>query len=301
MAFDGATPSDRWKTDFPVLKLVGYIPLAFPPIQESFMSEESKPSAEINGGLWSSRAMEWAEFQEHQCRPVYEAVLEKLQVRSGVEYLDVGCGAGLAALLASERGARVSGFDASAAMLHIARIRLPQSRIEEGDLETLPFADDSFDAVSGFNSFQYATNPGKALAEARRVARKGGLVAIVTWGPPEGMPAASLVAALRPLMPSPPPGTPGPFALSDEAALRGFAEGAGLQPLELFDVECPFTYATLQDGIHGLGSSGVAERARKNSSEEAVDQTHAKALSAFRQPDGSYRVAAIFRCLVARA
>jgi SAM-dependent methyltransferase len=266
-----------------------------------FMSNEPIPSAEINGVLWGSRATDWAEFQEHLFRPVYEGVLEKLQVRSGVDYLDVGCGAGLAALLASERGARVSAFDASAAMLQIAKTRLPQSRIEEGDLETLPFADDSFDAVSGFNSFQYATNPGKALAEARRVARKGGLVAIVTWGPPEGMPAASLVAALRPLMPAPPPGAPGPFALSDEAALRGFAEGAGLEPLEVFDVECPFTYATLQDGIRALGSAGVAERARKNSSEQAVDEAHAKALSTFQQPDGSYRVAAIFRCLVARA
>jgi SAM-dependent methyltransferase len=277
------------------------IPRCIPRNQEFFMSDGPRPSAEINGVLWGSRSTEWAEFQEHLFRPVYEAVLEKLQVRSGVAYLDVGCGAGLAALMASERGARVSGFDASAVMLQIAKSRLPQSRIEEGDLETLPFADDSFDAVSGFNSFQYATNPGKALAEARRVVRKGGLVAIVTWGPPEGMPAASLVAALRPLMPSPPPGAPGPFALSDEAALRGFAEGSGLQPLEVFDVECPFIYTTLQDGIRALGASGVSERARKNSSEQAVDQAHANALSGFRQPDGSYRVVAVFRCLVARA
>jgi hypothetical protein len=59
--------------------------------------------------------------------------------------------------------------------------------------------------VTGFNAFQYAGNP----AEARRLTRPGGTVAIMTWGNPDGMEAALLVAAIRPLMPPPPPGAPG--------------------------------------------------------------------------------------------
>jgi len=265
------------------------------------MPGEAKPTAEVNGVLWGTRSADWASLQEGQCRPVYEAVLERLNVGPATVLLDAGCGAGMAAQIAASRGARVTGLDASEALLAIARQRVPEGTFGCSDLETLEFVDASFDVVTGFNSFQYAGNPGKALAEARRVTKPGGSVAIMTWGPPEGMPAAALVAALRPLLPAPPPGAPGPFALSNEEALRGFADSAGLKPESVFDVQSPFHYASLEDGVRGLGSSGVAARARNASSDEAVDRAHTEALGAFRQPDGSYHIPAVFRCLIARA
>ncbi|MDP2793322.1 MAG: hypothetical protein Q8O25_04440 [Sulfurisoma sp.] len=131
--------------------------------------------------------------------------------------------------------------------------------------------------------------------------RPGAHVLIMTWGTPEGMEAASLLAALRPLLPSPPPGTPGPFALSGEGAIRVFAEGAGLKPIEVFDVDSPWRYPDLQTALRGLRSSGVAVRAIENSTEEEVNDAHARALVPFRQTDGSYRVGATFRCLLAAA
>ncbi len=48
---------------------------------------------------------------------------------------------------------------------------------------------------------------------------------------PEGMDDASLVAVLKPLLPPPPSGAPGPFALSDESTQRDFASSAGFPPL----------------------------------------------------------------------
>jgi SAM-dependent methyltransferase len=195
----------------------------------------------------------------------------------------------------------VTGLDASENLLAIARNRTPDGEFYAGELESLPFPDGSFDVVTGFNSFQYAASPGAALAEAKRVARPGSHVVVVTWGDPVGMEAASIVAALRPLLPAPPPGTPGPFALSDETALRGFASVAGLEPLELMDVDSPWHYADLATALRGLGSSGVAARARDHSNADAVDEAHAKALDPFHQGDGSYRVGARFRCLVTRA
>jgi SAM-dependent methyltransferase len=222
-------------------------------------------------------------------------------MKAGMSYLDVGCGAGLAAQLAAERGAQVSGLDASENLLEIARTRVADGDFQVGELESLPFQDGAFDLVTGFNSFQYAANPGAALAEAKRVAKPGALVVVMTWGDPVGMEAASIVAALRALLPTPPPGAPGPFALSDETALRGFATAAGLEPLEVVDVDSPWIYADLATALRGLGSTGVAARARENSSAEAVDGANAKALEPFRQSDGSYRVGARFRCLVTRA
>ena len=258
-------------------------------------------TAAANGKLWGAAADDWAEIQEGTCLPVYESVFERVNLQPGAAYLDAGCGAGLAAQIAAGRGALVSGLDAAEALLAIARARVPQGDFRAGELESLPFEDDSFDLVTGFNSFQYAGSPGSALSEARRVAKRGGTVVVMTWGTPEGMEAASLVAALRPLMPAPPVGAPGPFALSEEGALRGFAEAAGLVPVELFDVDSPWVYADLATALRGLRSSGVAARAAANASVDAVDAAHAKALGPFQQADGSFRVGATFRCLVSRA
>lgn len=263
---------------------------------------ELKPgTAILNGRLWGSAAADWAAIQERTCAPVYLAAFDRMGLQAGASYLDAGCGAGLAAQMAAEHGALVSGLDAAENLLAIARVRVPSGDFRAGELEKLPFGNDSFDLVTGFNSFQYAANPVAALAEARRVARPGAAVVIVTWGRPEGMEAASLVTALRPLLPAPPPGAPGPFALSDESALRGFAASAGLEPVELFDVDSPWEYADLKTALRGLGSSGVAARARENSSAEAVDEAHARALAPFRHANSSYRIMATFRCLITRA
>lgn len=266
------------------------------------MSAEQKPrTSETNARLWGSRAQDWAEVQEGMCRSVYLAVFDNVGLKAEDSYLDAGCGSGMAAQIASERGARVSGIDAAPELLALARKRVPAGDFKAGDLESLPFGNDSFSCVTGFNSFQYAGNPGVALREAKRVAKPGAKVVIMTWGRPEGMEAASLVAALRPLLPPPPPGAPGPFALSDETALRAFASDAGLEPIEVLDVDCPWRYPDLATALRGLKSSGVAVRAIDNSSEAAVDEAHSRVLAPFRQRDGSYQIGATFRCLIARA
>jgi SAM-dependent methyltransferase len=255
----------------------------------------------VNGRLWGARARDWADIQEGMARPAYEAMLERASVGADTSYLDVGCGSGMAAQLAAARGARVSGIDAAEALLTIARSRVPGGDFHHSDIEELPFPDQMFDVVTGFNSFQYAAHPVAALAEAQRVTKPGGAVVIMTWGNPEGMEAASLIAALRPFMPPPPPGAPGPFALSDENALRKFAADAKLTPVAVFDVDCPFVYPDEATAVRGLNASGVAVRAMENTSERAVSEAQRKAIAPFRRDDGSYRINASFRCLLARA
>lgn len=260
---------------------------------------KSQTSA-VNDRLWGARAKDWADLQEGCFRPVYEAVLKRCTVSAGTDYLDVGCGAGMAAQIAAAWGAKVTGLDASTELLSIARFRVPSGDFRAGDMEALPYPGGTFDVVTGFNSFQYAGNPIVALGEARRLAKPDGRIVIMTWGDPSTMEAASLIKALGPLMPAPPPGAPGPFALSDAAALRKFATDAELTPIETFDVDSPFIYPDEATGIRALNSSGVAARAMENTSEAAVTDAHRKALAPFRQQDGSYRVSANARCLLAR-
>lgn len=263
---------------------------------------DRKPStAVVHGALWGDRARDWAEIQEIQNRPAFIAAFDRMGLLPGATYLDVGCGSGLAVQLAAERGASVAGLDAAPNLIAIARERTPSGEFHIGDMESLPFADHIFDRITGFNAFQFAGNPRDALREARRVAKPGAHVLIMTPGTPEGRQVAALLTALQPLLPPPPPEAPGPFALSNETALRTFATGAGLVPTDIFDVECCWTYPSLAVAQRGLRSSGLAARAAAHASEAAVYAAQANALQPFQQTDGSYAVPVTYRCLLARA
>jgi SAM-dependent methyltransferase len=258
-------------------------------------------SAEIQGELWGSRPNDWAEIMEPPGRPYFEAVFEATAVGRGTRLLDAGCGAGMAARMAADRGARVTGLDAAEPLLVIARRRVPDGEFRAGELERLPFAEHSFDVVTGFNSFQYAADPVKALVEARRVARPGGSVAVVTWGRREECEAAAYIAALGSLLPPPPPGAPGPFSLSAPGALEGLVERAGLAPKNAADVEAPWEFPDLAVALRGMLSAGPAIRAIRVAGEEAVGAKVAEAIAPYRTSSGGYRLENSFRYLIAEA
>jgi len=258
-------------------------------------------TSETNGRHWGARAKDWANYQEIVHKPVYEAVLDATNVGIGTRLLDVGCGSGMMLKLGVEREAIATGLDASPELLAIAKSRSPASNFHVGDLEELPFDSGQFDVVTGINAFQYAGNPVGALSEARRVVSAGGTVVVVTWGEPDGMEAAKIVAAIKPLLPPPPPGAPGPFALSNESALANFAQQAGLDPIEIFDVDCPFKYDDVEMAVRGNSAAGVAVKAMEIAGERAVQDAYRSAFAEFQQPDGSVCANASFRCLLAKS
>jgi ubiquinone/menaquinone biosynthesis C-methylase UbiE len=90
------------------------------------------------------------------------------------EVLDVGMGTGRLCAELDRRGWQVSGVDLSPAMVAAARRRLPEltDRLVEGPIERLPFADESFDAVTATGVLEYATHDlAAAVAELARVLR----------------------------------------------------------------------------------------------------------------------------------
>lgn len=232
--------------------------------------------------------------------PLYEAVLARARVGIGVQLLDAGCGSGTFCRLAAARGAVVAGLDAAEALVAIARVRVPDSDLRVGEIEDLPWADASFDLITGFDAFQYAASPVNALREARRVARPGAPVIVATWGEPLHCEAAAYLGALGALLPAPPPGAPGPFALSEPGALERLAREAGLTPLENTVVECTWRYADLETALRGLLAAGPAVRAMRHSGEEPVRQAVTMAIAPFRTLRSGYQIENRFRFLVAR-
>lgn len=258
-------------------------------------------SAAVQGRLWGARPSDWADVQEPTCHALHEAGLDALGVGAGTALLDVGCGSGYAARLAADRGARVTGIDATAPFIEIARERVPEGEFHVGGMEELPFPGACFDAVAGFNAFQYAADPVRALSEARRVARPGAPVLIATWGRPEDCEASAYLAALGSLLPPPPPGAGGPFALSAPGALEALVRAAGLLSQAASEVDVVWTYPDEATVLRGLLAAGPATKAIEHAGEEAVVAAVRPAFAPFRAGDGSYRLENRFRYLVATA
>jgi len=260
-------------------------------------------SANIQGEWWGKRARDWSTTQERTAMPLYETAVTHLGIEEGRRVLDVGCGAGLFCQLVSQRGAAIEGIDASEPLVEIARRRVPAGRFFVDDMETLPFDDATLDCVTGFNSFSYADRPARALAEAARVVRRGGVVFLATWGDPADCEASAYMEAVKKFLPpsSSVAGAPGPLALSDGEALRSFVRDAGLAPREVVDVDAPFVYVDLDAALRGALSAGPAAQAIDRAGEDSVREAVAESLAPFRLSSGGYRLENTFRCLIADA
>jgi SAM-dependent methyltransferase len=129
-----------------------------------------------------------AKVEDAPFNALYErpAMLNLLPPLDGLRVLDAGCGSGIYAELLTDRGARVTGIDGSAAMLEHARRRLAGRGVElrVADLRNpLPFADASFDGIVSALVVHYLRDWSVMLAEFRRVLRPGGWLAFSTHHP----------------------------------------------------------------------------------------------------------------------
>lgn len=264
------------------------------------MSEATNKVA-LQGELWGLRPHDWARLQENAFEQLYAEAFTAAGVGPGTRLLDICCGAGLALQRATERGAIVAGLDAAPNLLTIARERVPDAELRVGDLESLPWPDHTFDAVSGFNAFQYAGDRVQGLREARRVVAPGGLVIAGVWGAPEDCDARGYFAAMGRLAPPPPPGTPGPWALSEEGALEKLMESAGLEPQTRGLATGAFIFRNDQEAVDGFFSAGVTQRVIRHCGEMAMRAAILEAVAPYCQSDGGYRLINQFRFVIARA
>lgn len=242
----------------------------------------------IQGKLWSVAPPHWTRHFEPYFMPIYRQVFEQINLKKNQTLLDAGCGSGLFSSLAIKRGAQVTGVDAAPGLLEIARLRNPGNDFFEGDLEALPFDDNSFDVVTGFNSFQYAGSFENALREARRVLKPGGKLVTAIWDKPENSDGTEILKAIGKLLPPPLPGTPGPFALSEDGKVESVLENVGLGSVRKIKVPCAFLYQSLGDATKSYLGTGPAAAAMNHNEKAVVEAAIANAFAPFELPEGLY-------------
>jgi SAM-dependent methyltransferase len=251
------------------------------------------------GPLWGARPADWA-LSEDQQFPTYEAALARTGLERGWRVLDVGCGVGAFLELVADRGGEPHGIDASDALIAFARARVPRGDLRVGEMEDLPWDDDTFDLVTGFNSFFFANDMIAALREAGRVAKPRAPVVIQVWGAHERCDLEAMKQVARPFLPARPADAPPDPDLSHPGALRALAAQAGLEPGDEFDAVWAFEYP--DEKTLGRALVAVAGLATLVGPEREHELTTAiiEGLAPYRRADGSYRLSNEYHYLVAR-
>lgn len=113
-------------------------------------------------------------------------ILELIGDVRGKSLLDIGCGDGELAVALSQRGARVTGVDASAQAIEAARRRALRDgadvSFQVADARHLPFPASAFDAVTAVTVLCFIGKPEPVLRQAARVLRPGGRLVIGELG-----------------------------------------------------------------------------------------------------------------------
>lgn len=253
-----------------------------------------------------ARARDWSEIQERMLVPLYEAVYERLEVGPATRLLGLGCGSGLALLMAAARGAAVAGVDSSPERLALARQRLQpeggttraraRARVVAGSVRDVAGADTpAYTLVTAFDPVRSpAAGPGDLgglLAAVTPLCARGTPVVLAGWGPPERCATSSVLRAVT---------RPARWRPAPRDDLEEVAQRAGLKPDGSGRVACPFGYADLDSAARGLMSTGLLDGAIAATDRERVDKELAEALHPYRRGDGTVWMPNIFRYLIAR-
>lgn len=260
-----------------------------------------------------ARARDWSEIQERMLVPLYEAVYERLEVGPASRLLGLGCGSGLALLMAASRGAAVTGVDDSPERLALAKERLLPSawgtrgrgdtRLVDGSPGDAADPDTpAYTLVTAFEPIGCLAGDSEGLAEllasAVPLAARGATVVLAGWGPPERCATASVLRVATKLA-DPLRGT-GSWRLALRDDLEEVAQRAGLRPDGSGRVACPFGYADVDSAVRGLLSTGLFDAAISATDRVQVDKELTEALHPHQRRDGTVWMPNVFRYLVAR-
>lgn len=246
--------------------------------------------------------------------PVREWMLEQLRPAAGDTVLELAAGVGdtgfRAAAIVGEAG-RLITSDFSPAMLDAARRRGTELGVTNADYrlidaERIELADDSVDGVLCRFGYMLMADPGAALAETRRVLRRGGRLALAVWGPPERNPFFAIIGRTLTqrghVAPPEPPPAPGVFSMASTERTEALLRGAGFGAVRVEEIPGCFVLPDVDEYLGVIadtaGPIALALRGLADLERAAVKGEVEEALRPFRA-DGRYELPCVAVCAVA--
>ena len=180
---------------------------------------------------------------------VAEQLCDVADLHAGWRVLDIATGSANAAIAAARLGCTAVGVDYVPALLDQGRRRAEVEGLlvdlREGDAESLPFRDGSFDAVTSVFGCMFAPDHDRAAAELLRVCRPGGTIALASWTP-DGF-VGELFRTVAAHVP-PPAGVPSPMLWGSASYLRRLL-GDGIASLEVTERTFTFRFPSAEDFV----------------------------------------------------
>lgn len=200
----------------------------------------------------------WDRVFDEQMAFLNHRLVADARLHAGMNVLDLGSGTGYPALLGAQTvGAtgRVTGMDLAEQMLAAAgrkatRLGLTNVSFRTGDVTSLPFEPNSFDAVTSRFCLMFLPEIPKAASEIARVLKPGSWVAAAVWSAPEKNPSIGLsMAAIKQVieLPPPDPNAPGIFRLAKPGELAGLFQQAGLVDATDQEFLAEWSYASVDE------------------------------------------------------
>jgi len=229
--------------------------------------EQQKQSWNKFSGGWKK----WDELTMDFLRPMGEAIITSIKPSGAKKILDIAAGTGEPGLTIATmlEGGKVVITDLAEDMLAIAKENASRRGItnietKACDVCDLPFADNSFDAVSCRFGFMFFPDMQLAANEMARVLKAGGKIATSVWNIPEKnfWVTATMGTINRNMeLPSPPPGAPGMFRCAKPGLMKEVFEKAGFRNITEKEVLSKLNSGTVQtywDMMTEIGAPIVA-------------------------------------------
>jgi ubiquinone/menaquinone biosynthesis C-methylase UbiE len=228
-------------------------------------------------------------------RPLAELMFTHVALQAGDRVLDAACGTGIVTRVAAQRFrhlAHIVGLDLNPGMLDVARVHTPTPGVpvawRQGDLDALPFADDSFEAVLCQQGLQFVPDPGAALWEMRWVLVPGGRLAFTVFSEVPVYYAVLADALARHVSAAAATSCLSRYTLREAATLRTLVDAAGFGAITIHVLEVkrrmPASAASIVEAMarapYARDVAAVEEAVR-----HAIGQEVSAALHAYRDGD----------------
>ena len=225
-----------------------------PELDSSKLIEGQRQDWNRVAGGWEK----WDRFFDEQLACLNHRLVADARLRSGMKVLDLGSGTGYPAILGAQivgATGHVTGMDLAEQMLAAARrkataLGLANMTFQPGDVTSLPFEANSFDAVTSRFCLMFLPEIPKAAVEIARVLKPGGWVAAAVWSAPEKNPSIGLsMMAIKQVveLPPPDPTAPGIFRLAKPGDLAGMLQQAGLIDVTDLEFLAEWSYASADE------------------------------------------------------
>ncbi len=215
-----------------------------------------------------------------------EALVATLELRKGLDVLDLGCGDGTTALPAARVGANVLGVDIARNLVDAGNARvkehgLSNCRFQEGDACSLSeLSDRSFDRVVSIFGAMFAPKPFDVAKEMVRVTRPGGRIVMGNWIPGDPTLVAQILKISSSYAPPPPEGfiSPMTWGVESNVVERFAAAGVPREQVAFARDTYTFDYPDTPSALLGAFRSyygptmNAFEAAAKNGRDEELSR-----------------------------